>query len=406
MMIASQQTSTRGGNVPEPVPPVGVLFRAARPDGLVEVARDYARARYGAADLEALLADYRISGLWPVLQRPHRAAGPLAERSAAARCFGSQQPVVDETADGTRLFVPLTAWGERIGVLVLDFPTTAAPDPLDELRTVADELAVALIAADRSTDRYRRARRRQRMTMAAEMQWDMLPGRSLAQPGFLLAGQLEPAYAVCGDHFDWSLLDSRLTITVLNGDGQGIDATVVTALAVNAMRNARRSGGDLIEQAELASDIVFSQYAGERHVATLLMEVELDTGAVRAIDAGSPRAVRLRSGELHPVELDRQLPLGMFGEIRYEPQHLHLQPGDRFVVVSDGVHGARPGAREAYGDRALATAVRRTRLQPATEAVGSLMRSLHEYHRGEDLRDDAVIVCLDWHRTSRVAEDA
>jgi hypothetical protein len=40
--------------------------------------------------------------------------------------------------------------------------------------------------------------------------------------------------------------------------------------------------------------------------------------------------------------------------------------------------------------------LRGTRLQPATEAVGSVMRGLHEYHVDEDLADDAVIVCLDW----------
>ncbi len=60
---------------------------------------------------------------------------------------------------------------------------------------MAAESAIALRAADRDTDRYSAARRRARLTMAAELQWDLLPGRSLGDDRFLVAGQLEPAYA-------------------------------------------------------------------------------------------------------------------------------------------------------------------------------------------------------------------
>ena len=53
------------------------------------------------------------------------------------------------------------------------------------------------------------------------MQWDLLPGRSRIRPSFSLAGQLEPAYAVCGDHFDWAVNGDWLTVTALNGMGNG-----------------------------------------------------------------------------------------------------------------------------------------------------------------------------------------
>ena len=227
-------------------------------------------------------------------------------------------------------------------------------------------------------------------------EWDLLPGRALGGHNFLLAGQLEPAYSVSGDHFDWSLDGTRLTVTILNGDGSGIDATMLTVLAVTAMRNARRSGGSLVEQAELASDTVYGVHGGEHSVATLLLELDLNTGRVTAIDAGSPQAFRMRGGQTTPVKLDHQLPLGMFVDMRYEIQTFDLDPGERLFVVSDGVHAAAPGGRDAFGVHGLLSALRGTRLQPATEAVGSVMRVLHDYHEDEDLADDAVIVCLDW----------
>src|SRR5262249_39608543 len=145
------------------------------------------------------------------------------------------------------------------------------------------------------------------------------PARGYQHSGVKLAGQLEPAYAVCGDHFDWSVNGDWLTVTALNGTGTGLDAALLTTLAVNAMRNARRSipagqssPGDLADQAVLAADAICSQYGGTRHVATLLMSLNMVTGELRIIDAGSPRMLLVRNGQVRDMVLDPQLPLGMF----------------------------------------------------------------------------------------------
>ncbi|MGS2615860.1 PP2C family protein-serine/threonine phosphatase [Micromonospora sp. LZ34] len=378
----------------------GGLSRALRespPDQVAEAADRAIRSTLGATRTDVFLADYRISGLWPVLDPDLPEAGFQPCRGMAQRCFSSQQPVLDGAGDGgCRLYLPLSVWGERLGVLLVEFPTAPGPATVERAGDIAGELAVVLRAADRETDRYRRARRRERLSMAAEMQWELLPGRGVSHHAFQLAGQLEPAYTVGGDHFDWSLDGDRLTLTVLNGSGVGLAASLLTAVTVNALRNARRSGGSLTEQAELASDTVFYQHRGHRYVATLLLELDTATGRVRAVDAGSPRLLRLRGGVVDTISLEQQLPLGMFAEARYDLQEFDLAPGDRIFVVSDGVWAAAPADREAYGERAMARAMRSTRLQPPAEAVGTVMRELHAWHADTGLRDDAVVVCLDW----------
>ena len=374
--------------------PVGALLRAAPPDRLPEVVADHLRQQHSAHRSEVLLGDLTMGALWPVLDESGAPGGALA-----LRCFGSQRPVTDITATGfNRVYLPLSAWGERVGVLLVETGQPTGNGLTEQLTAVADDLTVALLAAGHNTDRYRRVTRRQRMTMAAELQWELLPGRSLGDDRFLLAGQLEPAYAVHGDNYDWAVTGDKLTVTVLNGFGDGMAAAHLTTTAVTAMRNARRSGASLVEQAGLACDAIYARDAGAAHAATLLLEIDLVSGQVEAVDAGSPRAMIARAGEVRTVDLDEQLPLGMFGDARYETQQFQLQPGDRLLVVSDGVHAATPGGRSPFGESALINALRRTRLQPATEAVGTVMRSLREYHAGQDPDDDAVTVCLDWLR--------
>ena len=374
--------------------PFGALLRAGPPDRLPEVVAEHLRRHYLAARTEVLVGDLTMSALWPLIDRDAPAGNALA-----VRCHASQRSVVDIATHVNRIYLPLQVWGERLGVLALETTLAVGTSLTDELAVIADEFAVALRAADVTTDRYRQAQRRERLTMAAELQWELLPGRSLGDDRFLVAGQLEPAYAVYGDHFDWTLTGDRLTVTVLNGHGDGLEAALLTTVAVNAMRNARRSGANIVEQAELASDALHARYGGSVHAATLLLEIDLVGGRVEAVDAGSPRAVIAREREIRTVQLEQQLPLGMFAETRYETQRFLLEPADRLLVVSDGVHAAAPGGRSAYGDAGLPSALRRTRLQPATEAVGTVMRGLREYHAGVEPSDDAVTVCLDWRRS-------
>lgn len=372
---------------------LGSLLRAAPPDRLPEVAAEHLRRQYSAEAVDVLLPDLTGTRLLPLMT-------PGTDPSnRAMHCFASQRPGTDHNPAGpARLHLPLSCWGERIGVLRLELPAVPTGETADRISADADDLSTALRATAGTTDRYHRIQRQARLTMAAELQWDLLPGRSLGDERFLIAGQLEPAYDVHGDHFDWALDSDRLTVTVLNGHGDGMEAALLTSLAVNAMRNARRCGADIVEQAELASDAVHSRYGGAAHAATLLLEIDLVSGEVAAVDAGSPHCLIARAGETDRVPLDQQLPLGMFGEAHYEIQRFALEPCDRMLVVSDGVHAAAPGGLPRYGENALLSALRRTRLQPATEAVGTVMRGLREYHAGTEPEDDAVMVCLDWRR--------
>ncbi|MEV0132068.1 PP2C family protein-serine/threonine phosphatase [Dactylosporangium sp. NPDC050688] len=369
----------------------------------MEVLDAHLSAAHGAKSSIVWLADYRSTTLSPSGGEPDHAEDQLP---SATRAFASQT-VVLEAREGqalARLHLPISAWGERVGVLSVLLDAERAPEARESLREVAGAFAVAVQAAYRRTDRYHLDRRRSgRLTMAAEMQWDLLPARGYDQPGLKLAGQLEPAYAVGGDHFDWSVNGDWLTVTALDGMGTGLDAALLTTLAVNAMRNARRSipagqsaPGDLADQAVLAADAISSQYGGTRHVATLLLSLNIATGELHIIDAGSPRLLLVRGGQVRDMVLDPQLPLGMFGDTRYVEERERLHPGDRLFIVSDGVHNATRPNEAAYGERELSRAIRSTRLQPPAEAISSVMRSLRDYHAGAELADDALIVCLDW----------
>jgi serine phosphatase RsbU (regulator of sigma subunit) len=378
----------------------------ARPHEVVATALDVIVTNFDVADAEVYLADYRLSYLIPVTV----ALDPQPiDDSLCGRAFAAQEVITEtpgQESDGPhRNHLPLTVHGDRLGVLTVSGLRPLSAAQLSGLTSVATVLARALKIADSGTDLYRRIRRRSRLTLAAEMQWELLPGRSCVFDEYTLAGQLEPAYAVWGDNYDWSAAPDRLVLTVSNGSGQGTQAALLTHLAISAMRNARRSGADLVDQAMLANEIIHSHHGGDQFVPTLLLEFTTATGRVRAVDAGSPQLWRQRGGAVELIELDEQLPLGMFNDTPYTQQEFFLEPGDRLIVVSDGVHAAADQAGELYGAQALARALRDARMQSPAEVVRTLIRSLVDYHQGAELLDDAVVVCLDWRGAADATPD-
>jgi serine phosphatase RsbU (regulator of sigma subunit) len=386
---------------------------AARPPFVIPAARDAIDAWLGMPGTEVLLIDYHQSHLVPF---GDGTGGPAVTVNAhpAGQAYASMRPVREDD----HLFLPLAVYGERIGVLAVRLPPgpppsqsaslptsgeasqEAGPALEDDLAVVADTLARAVRLSDLSTDIYREIRRRRRLTIAAELQWELLPGRTCAGEEFSLAGQLEPAYTVSGDNFDWSLSRQYLTLSVSAGMGSGIGASLLTQLTVNSLRNARRSAAGPAEAAELANGIVYSQYGGKLHSSTLLLRIALATGEAEVVDAGSPRMLRVRRGEIEPMAFDEQMPLGMFSDTRYRSQPLSVLPGDRLFIVSDGLHNARNAKGEVYGQVPLGAALRSARLQDPNEAVRFLISDLLAYHEGSDLADDAIAVCLDWTGTS------
>jgi serine phosphatase RsbU (regulator of sigma subunit) len=355
-------------------------------DVIVERLGDELAKHYGIGEADLLLVDYRLSALLPMSGgEPVTRPGDPAWRS-----FDHQS----EVFAGSVLYLPVTMRGDRIGVLRLE-PVADDDVVRAELADLATRLAHEMAAVRGSTDRYLVAARARRLTLAAEMQWELLPGRSRSRPSFALAGQLEPAYAVRGDSFDWADDGHRLWMSAVNGSGEGIAAATLTTLATFALRNARRGGLDLADQAALADQAVYAHYRGEQHLAALLLEVDLASGVVTAVDAGSPRLLLLRGAEVSDVELEAQLPLGMFDGTINRAQTFELEVGDRKFVVSDGVYEAADHTGGMYGETALTRFVRRSRHRSPLDAVRALLGELRA-HVSADLADDAVVVCLDW----------
>ncbi|MFG1674081.1 PP2C family protein-serine/threonine phosphatase [Micromonospora sp. NPDC049282] len=291
-----------------------------------------------------------------------------------------------------RVLSPVTDRGEAIGLLEIDLPDEPDEDVIAQLARAAHALAFVVIANRRHTDLFEWGQRSTPFTLSAEIQRRLLPASFTCEAGaFALSGWLEPAASVGGDTFDYSLARDLLHLSVTDAMGHGVASALTATLGVGSLRNTRRRGVGLVAQAEEANRAI-AEHANVRgaYVTALLGRVDLPTGRCELLNAGHVPPMLVRDERVAPVELPGNFPLGMFPDERYRSAEISLRPGDRLVVVTDGMR-----ERNA-ADLDLAAALLEIAHLHPREAVRALSDAVLAA-AGPVLADDATMLIVDWY---------
>ena len=378
------------------------------------------RAGLGATDVAMLMADLSGHGLVRLAspdeqesdgtggadrgEEPDVVAfdgGPLEQTMRAQRVrvlAPGTLPGGGPTDDSWTVLAPVTERGEALGLLELSLPVEPTAEVLVEVTRTAHVLAFVIIASRRHTDLFEWGQRSTTFTLPAEIQRRLLPAAFTCEAGLLtLSAWLEPADDVGGDTFDYSLGHDVLHLSVTDAMGHGVASALTATLCVGSLRNTRRGGASLLQQADAANTALFdhcTSIGDEGFVTGLLGRLDLATGALSLVNAGHVLPYLARDGDVSRIELTAGLPLGLFAGTTYEVDVVPLQPGDRVVLVTDGMLERKAAALD------LVTQIRVTRdlhpRQAARRLAADVLNAV-----GTDLPDDATLLVLDWHGPHR-----
>lgn len=327
-------------------------------------------------------------------EREHATVLPF-DGGPGEQALRSQQVQVLPPRNGPSwtLLAPITERGEALGLLELDLPLEPTPEVVAEVRRTAHVLGFVVIASRRHTDLYEWGQRSTPFSLSAEIQRRLLPAAYTCEAGsFTLSAWLEPAQTIGGDTFDYSLSRDALHLSVTDAVGHGVDSSLTATLCVGSLRNTRRHAASLLEQAALTNEALLANGCGpdgERFATALLGRLDLPTGELELVNAGHTAPYLARNGGVSMLELPADLPLGLFEGSTYRSTTVPLHPGDRIVIVTDGM------LERSAASVDLEVHIRRTRELHPREATRALADLVLEASGGE-LADDAALLVLDW----------
>ena len=358
----------------------------------------------GATDVVVYLVDFAQAMLEPIPDRRARAEPVEREEVAttmAGRAFVGQTPVTAGRPDGVRVWVPIVEGSDRTGVLSLTVPaeTEAIIEACEELGLFAGYL---IATQARATDVYNLHRRRRALSLAASMQWDLLPPLVLKTARLVVAGLVEPAYDVGGDCFDYAVGDTVLDLAVTDAMGHGVGSALISALTVGSYRHDRRQGQALQTIHANLEAVLANHFPPLTFATGQLARIDLDSGAMTWTNAGHPLPMLIRGGRVvgemvcrptPPWGLGSMAPQGSAATVATE----HLEPGDSVLFYTDGVVEAHAPGGEVFGVERLADLAGQhasDQLEPE-EIVRRLVSSVVQ-HQDDALIDDATLVLVKW----------
>ncbi len=284
---------------------------------------------------------------------------------------------------------PLWLRGRVIGLLL------CVGTPIASLEDIAKQGAAALELANDYTDFIEAARRRKPTTAAAEIQQNLFPPRIARIAGAQLAGVLLPSYEVGGDWFDFVENRDGAWLAIADSAGKGPTAAGLGAAALGALRAARRSGQDL-EQALLSMHETVRELGNpDFYVTALVGRWRAATATLTWVNCGHPPAYLVDTdGELNALEGASHPALGSGPPDRsFTPTERQLHPGERLILLTDGITKRRMEDGGTFGIDGLRHALERAENPTAASTAMAIQEAVTDSWR-EPLEDDGTVVVM------------
>jgi hypothetical protein len=240
----------------------------------------------------------------------------------------------------------------RIGLAALRayFPIAGAIGVLVGLIFYAFDLLQGRLS--KSVERLKEAEFAEKeLELARSIQQRILPPQELAGEGYRITARNLPARFVAGDFYDvFQLPDGAVGIVVADVAGKGMGASLImaTVKAVMPFIAAERTVEETLREANRR---LKTRLEAREFVALAYARYEPETGAFSLSNAGLPDPYVLRPGAA-PRAISTagpRLPLGVRSEVVYESSSGTLAPGERLLLLSDGLPEAPTPEGEPLG---------------------------------------------------------
>jgi phosphoserine phosphatase RsbU/P len=303
-------------------------------------------------------------------------------------CIPLRKPQVQATRD-IQTVTPAEPSAEVMGALYVD-SRFASRDissvSNDILQAIAREAAslienARLVQAEEAARRYQ-----QELSIAASIQQRLMAVTIPEVPFARLSGRNLSCKEIGGDFFDAVNTEDGLAIVLADVSGKGVSAALLASTLQGMIYSQLTARMPLTEIVAAANRFFTHKHIGEKYATLIVARIRRD-GELEYVNCGHVPPLLVCN---HEVIRPRHgnLPVGLLSDATYESDRCNLHPGDRVVLVTDGVTEAENARGDFFEDHRLEAVAAKS------ETLEDIFSAVANFCGGTPLNDDCTVVEL------------
>ncbi len=302
-------------------------------------------------------------------------------------CIPLRKPQVQATRDAQGA-APSSS-GEVMGALYVDsrFASRDISSVSNEiLQAIAIEAAslienARLVQAEEASRRYQ-----QELAIAAGIQQRLMAVTIPEVPFARLAGRNLSCKEIGGDFFDAVNTEDGLAIVLADVSGKGVSAALLASTLQGMIYSQLTARMPLVEIVSAVNRFFTHKHIGEKYATVIVARIHPD-GELEYVNCGHVPPLLVSD---HAVQRPTHgnLPVGLLKDATYESDRCRMKPGDRLVLVTDGVTEAENARGDFFEDSRLETVAAKS------GSLEDIFTAVADFCSGTPLSDDCTVVDL------------
>lgn len=257
----------------------------------------------------------------------------------------------------------------------------------DILRAIAHEAAslienARLVQAEEAARRYQ-----QELSIAASIQQRLMAVTIPEVPFARLCGRNLSCKEIGGDFFDAVNTEDGLAVVLADVSGKGVSAALLASTLQGMIYSQLTARMPLPEIVAAVNRFFTQKHIGEKYATVIIARIR-PNGELEYVNCGHVPPL-LVSGQEVTRPAHGNLPVGLLKDATYEGDLCRLKPGDKLVLVTDGVTEAENAHGDFFEDFRLEAVAGKGSLDEIFGAIST-------FCAGNPLSDDCTVVELSY----------
>lgn len=324
-------------------------------------------------------------------------SGILSADAASDSRFSASESISSLTIHSMMCVPLLNLEDHPFGVISLD-----TQNPLK--RFTEDDLQLLLAVATQAAHSYENTRllvshlekqkQDKEMGIARNVQRALLPEQLPEIEGYCFYASYDAAQAVGGDYFDcFQISDTKVCVAFGDVAGKGVPGALIMSRISSVVQNTLSFTDNISVAIRRINDHMCHKMVEGRFVTFILGVIDLRKNTFTFANAGhmSP-LIRRAAGNVDEVDdASVGIPVGIMQDYPYDVEEYKVEPGDTWVLITDGVDEAMDPESNLYSKDRVREFVGNSTCTPE-ELCRALLADVRSHAAGRAQNDDITIM--------------